>query len=313
MSTTTYTTLDHNLLLKVRDLSKQVGNTPSHLIQKLFDHKRVRIYAKKEWLQISGSVKARAAYSIIRHAVENGSLHGGKILLDATSGNTGIAYASIGKALGIPVTLCLPENASQERKIILQKLGAKIIYTSRFEGTDGAQEVAQDIAASDPGKYYYADQYKNPFNWKAHYNGTALEIYASHPGATHFVAGLGTTGTFVGTGRRLKAIHPKTQLIGLQPDSAMHGLEGWKHLETARVPEIFDKNLADGILEISSEEAYAMIRDAYKHEGLLLSPSAAANLVGAIRVAKTLSEGTVVTVLPDNADKYQDVIKRLNL
>jgi cysteine synthase B len=303
--------IDHNLLLRVHELGNQIGHTPVHQIRKLFEHKRIRIFAKKEWMQLSGSVKARAAYQIIRHAIETGELTGKKALLDATSGNTGIAYATIGKILGVQITLCLPENASAERKTILQSLGANIIYTSRFEGTDGAQEVARDLALTHPDKYFYADQYKNPQNWKAHYNGTALEIYASHPETTHFVAGLGTTGTFTGTGRRLKSLVPNIQLIALQPDSALHGLEGWKHLETAIVPDIFDKSLADGVLEIDTAEAYDIIKSARELEGLLLSPSSAANLAGAIQVARKITSGTIMTVLPDNADKYKDVIKNI--
>jgi cysteine synthase B len=289
----------------------QIGKTPIHHIHGLFSKKGVRIFAKKEWQQLSGSVKARAAYNIIREAVLHGQLHRGKTLLDATSGNTGIAYAAIAKSLGIPVALCLPENASPERKTILQNLGAEIIYTSRFEGTDGAQEVARELAAARPDLYFYADQYKNDHNWKAHHKGTAAEIIESFPYVTHFVSGLGTTGTFVGTGRRLKEFNPNIQLVALQPDLALHGLEGWKHLETAVVPSIFDASLVDNTLPIDTAEAYELIKAARKHEGLLLSPSAAANLVGAIRVAEKLDSGTVLTVLPDNADKYNDIINQL--
>jgi cysteine synthase B len=232
-------------------------------------------------------------------------------LLDATSGNTGIAYAHIAKRLGIPVALCLPENASRERKEILQDLGVELILTSRFEGTDGAQQIARTLALENPGRYFYADQYKNENNWKAHYHTTALEIFHAVPGITHFVAGLGTTGTFVGTGRRLRELKPDIQLISLQPDAALHGLEGWKHLETAMVPEIYDASVADLNIEIGTDEAYAMIRRAYAEEGLLLSPSAAANLAGAIRVAQNLQHGVLVTVLPDNADKYSEIIQKL--
>jgi cysteine synthase B len=311
MSTTTFVSADPALISAVRSLEKEVGHTPLHRVTRLFGHHRVEVYAKKEWMQLSGSVKARAAYSIIRKAIEEGRLTREKTLLDATSGNTGIAYAHIAKRLGIPVALCLPENASWERKAILRELDVELILTSRFEGTDGAQGVARELALQSPEKYFYADQYKNDNNWKAHYHTTAPEIIEALPGITHFVAGLGTTGTFVGTGRRLREWKPEIQLISLQPDAALHGLEGWKHLETAVVPEIYDPCVADANEEVSTEEAHAMIRAAYEKEGLLLSPSAAANLVGAIRVAQRLQEGIVVTMLPDNADKYSEIIQKL--
>ena len=311
MSTTTDLIADNDLLTSVKGLEKKIGNTPLHWVTRLFTKKNVHIYAKKEWMQLSGSVKARAAYNIIRKAIESGDLSRRRTLLDATSGNTGIAYAHIAKQLGIPVALCLPENASQERKDILQSLGVRLILTSRFEGTDGAQQVAKSLAEEDPETYYYADQYKNQNNWKAHYHTTATEIYNALPRITHFIAGLGTTGTFVGTGRRLRELKPSIQLISLQPDFALHGLEGWKHMETALVPKIYDPSVADANYEVSTEEAHDMIKAAYKYEGLLLSPSSAANLAGAIRIAQQLDEGTLVTVLPDNADKYSEIIKKL--
>jgi cysteine synthase B len=311
MSTTTFYPADATLSSAVKALEKEIGHTPLHHVTGLFRHPRVQIYAKKEWMQLSGSVKARAAYSIIRRAIEEGKLKPGKTLLDATSGNTGIAYAHIARRLNIPIALCLPENASRERKEILQSLGVNLILTSRFEGTDGAQQVARAMAEADPDAYFYADQYKNPNNWRAHYNGTALEIAEALPGITHFVAGLGTTGTFVGTGRRLREIKPEIQLISLQPDLPMHGLEGWKHLETAIVPEIYDPLVADENEEVSTEEAHRLIVEAWHKEGLRLSPSAAANLAGAIRVAGRLEEGVIVTVLPDNADKYSEIIQKI--
>lgn len=305
------TTNDEQLLRNLQLLGSQIGHTPLHRITRLFNKPGVTIYAKKEWAQLSGSVKARAGYAIFKAAIESGELTTQKALLDATSGNTGIAYASIGNRLGIPVTLCLPENASPERKDILQSLGAAIISTSRFEGTDGAQQVAKALADEHPQKYFYADQYKNDNNWKAHYNSTALEIVEALPGITHFVAGLGTTGTFIGTTRRLKALNPGIHCTSLQPDNPLHGLEGWKHLETAIVPGIYDNTLADNNLEVGTEEAWEMIKAAYHYEHLLLSPSSAANLVGAIQVAEKLHRGIVVTILPDNADKYKDIIKKL--
>ncbi|MBL7826863.1 MAG: cysteine synthase family protein [Saprospiraceae bacterium] len=311
MGSSFITQTDFDLLLDLQQVSRKIGRTPVHAVRQVFSKPRVQVFAKMEWAQLSGSVKARAAFNIIYSAIQNGLLHRGKTLLDATSGNTGIAYAAIGKELGIRVALCLPENASAERKEILKSLGAEIIYTSKFEGTDGAQQVALELATRRPDLYYYADQYKNEHNWKAHYHHTSQEIIQAFPQITHFVCGLGTTGTFVGTGKRLKELSRKIQLTALQPDSALHGMEGWKHLETAIVPGIYDEYLADTVEEIDTLEAYEMIKDAKKHEGILLSPSAAANLVGAIKVAQKLDSGTVVTVFADNADKYGDVIKRL--
>jgi cysteine synthase B len=311
MQTNTALNISSNLLQDVHALEKKIGHTPLHRVTHLFHKKNVTIYAKKEWMQLSGSVKARAAYNIIRHAVERGELTRQKTLLDATSGNTGIAYASIAQSLGIPVTLCLPENASPQRKEILQSLGVQLILTSRFEGTDGAQETAKTLAAEDPDNYFYADQYKNPDNWKAHYYSTAPEIFEALPGITHFIAGLGTTGTFTGTGRRLRELNPSIGLISLQPDLPLHGMEGWKHLETAIVPTIYDPTLADANYEVSTEEAHEIMRAAYRHEGLSLSPSAAANLAGALKIAEKLDEGTLVTVFPDNADKYAEIFFKI--
>lgn len=303
--------LTSRLINKAKRLSAQVGNTPLVRIKNLVSKKGVELWVKKEWEQLSCSVKCRAAYRIFLDALEKGELDERKTLLDATSGNTGIAYAAIGSALGIKVALCLPENASKERKEILTSLGAEIIYTSKYEGTDGAQEVAKELAEKYARKYFYADQYKNDNNWKAHYYGTAVEIISALPDLTHFVAGLGTTGTFVGTGRRLKEFNSNIQLISFQPDSALHGLEGWKHLETAIVPAIYDPYVADRNIEVTTEESYEIIRVVAKHEGMLLSPSSAANIAGALKVIDEIDEGVVVTVLPDNADKYSEVIKRI--
>lgn len=303
--------INSRIINKAKRLGAQVGNTPLVRIKNLVTKKGVELWVKKEWEQLSGSVKCRAAYRIFLDALEKGELNEDKTLLDATSGNTGIAYAAIGSALGIKVALCLPENASIERKQILTSLGAEIIYTSKYEGTVGAQELAKELATKFPDKYFYADQYKNDNNWKAHYYGTAVEIFRDLPDLTHFVAGLGTTGTFVGTGRRLKEFNPDIQLVSFQPDSALHGLEGWKHLETAIVPTIYDPSVADRNIEVSTEESYEIIRAAAKHEGLLLSPSSAANIAGALKVIDEIDEGVVATVLPDNADKYSEVIKRI--
>jgi cysteine synthase B len=306
--------VDNRLVAAVRNLESQIGHTPLHQLTHLLPREKVgkvRVYAKKEWMQLSGSVKARAGYFIIRRAIESGKLYPGKTLLDATSGNTGIAYAHIAKLLGIPVALCLPENASRERKEILRSLGVELILTSRFEGTDGAQQVARSLAEEHPHRYFYADQYKNENNWKAHYYTTAPEIFEALPDITHFVAGLGTTGTFVGTGRRLRELKPSTRLISLQPDAALHGMEGWKHMETAIVPTIYDPSVATANYEVSTEEAYEMVRRAHREERLLLSPSSAANLAGTMRIAQDLEEGVLVTVFPDNADKYSEVIKKI--
>ena len=216
-----------NLFEKITNLKTEIGNTPLYSINKVFQKKGVSIYTKLEWKQLGGSVKARAAYHIIKNACESGELTENKHLLDATSGNTGIAYAAICSRLGIGVTLCVPENASLERKQVLTQLGAKVIYTSQFESTDGAQDYAKNLYEKKREFYFYADQYNNPNNWKAHYFGTALEIFHQTQGQiTHFVTGLGTTGTFMGVGRKLKELNPSIQIIALQPDSALHGLEG---------------------------------------------------------------------------------------
>lgn len=303
--------VDTALLQRARLLGVRIGKTPQVNLSKLTKREGVELWVKEEWKQLSGSVKCRAAYRIILDAVAKGELVEDRILLDATSGNTGIAYAAIGKLLNIPVTLCLPENASIERKNILKELGATILFTSKFEGTDGAQQVARELADKHPGKYFYANQYSNENNWKAHYETTAPEIFAELPQITHFVCGLGTTGTFMGTGRRLREMNPSIKMISLQPDSALHGLEGWKHMETARVPSIYDPGLADHNLQVSTEEAYDTLRNVFRLEGTLLSPSSAANLAGALKLIEGLEEGIVVTVLPDNADKYGEVIKKI--
>ena len=303
--------VNNNLVQRAWLLRKEVGHTPLYPVKKLFSRKKVELYAKQEWKQLGGSVKCRPAYNIILKALENGDLNERKTLLDATSGNTGIAYAAIAAKIGIKVAICLPENATKERKAILQSLGVEIIFTSRLEGTDGAQLVAKDLIKKYPDKYFYADQYRNANNWKAHYYTTAPEIFSALPGITHFVAGLGTTGTFVGTGRRLRELNPSIHLTSLQPDTALHALEGWKHLETAAVPLIYDASVANENLEISTEEAYEIIKAGARHENLLLSPSSAANIAGALKVIEKIEKGVVVTVLPDNAEKYSEVIRKL--
>jgi cysteine synthase B len=269
-----------------------------------------QIWAKVEWEQAGGSVKARAANQIIRTAQMRGDLTKDVALLDASSGNTAIAYATLLKRQRMQAVICLPANASEKRIEALRSLGVELILTSPSEGTEGAQVVAKKIFAAEPDKYFYADQYSNPANWQAHYYGTGNEIIAQTKGkVTHFVAGLGTTGTFTGTVKRLKEQYPAVQAISLQPNSPMHGLEGWKHLLTASVPRIYDASLADGQIEIDSEEAYEMIRYIREHEGYLISPSAAANLIGAHHVAKNVKSGLIVTVLADTLERYDEVSK----
>lgn len=297
---------------RIEELQHYVGNTPLFHLKNLSPNPNVEIWAKLEWQQFGGSVKARAAYRIIREAVRSGQLREGKILLDATSGNTGIAYAIFAAVAGIPLTLCVPENASKERKNVLKSLGVNVIYTSAIETTDGAQRVAKQLAETAPDKYFYADQYANPNNWKAHYKSTAPEIFAQTEGhITHFVAGLGTTGTFTGTGRRLQELNPDIQRIALQPETALHGLEGWKHLETAHTPAIYDASVADALRTVDTGSAYTFMRRAAKEEGLLLSPSSAANLAGAVQLASELDSGVIVTVFADDAAKYSEVVEHV--
>jgi len=304
--------IDEQLLEKVVALKSFIGNTPLFPITNLFQKENVKIFAKLEWMQLGGSVKARPAYNIILEAIKNGDLTGDKELLDASSGNTGIAYACIAAALNIPVTIVIPENASSERKSLLKAYGANLVFTSKFDGTDGAQQKAKALYSEHSEKYYYADQYNNEANWQAHYHTTAQEIlYQTKSTVTHFVAGLGTTGTFVGTSRGLLELNPTIHFISLQPETALHGLEGWKHLETAHVPGIYDNDIADINLTVSTEEAYHLIKKTAKMEGLILSPSAAANLAGAIRVAKSINQGVVVTVLPDDGSKYSQVFNQI--
>jgi cysteine synthase B len=245
---------------------------------------------------------------MIRAGLASGALHPGKTILDATSGNTGIAYAMIAVALGYAVKLYLPHSASEERKRILLSYGAELVVTPGDEGTDGAIRRVRVLAAAEPEKYFYPDQYSNPANWQAHYHGTAKEIWEQTGGRiTHFVAALGTSGTFVGTTKRLKELNPEIRCVSLQPDGPWNGLEGWKHMPTALRPAIYDDTLADENLEISTEESYRMVKRLAREEGLLVSPSAAAALVGALNVAGELPAGqtaVVVTVFADSAAKY---------
>jgi cysteine synthase B len=288
---------------------ERVGNTPLLRLECVARNlPDVEILGKAEWYNPGGSVKDRAASRIIAEALRTGQLKAGKMLLDSTSGNTGIAYAMIGAAQGIPVTLCMPENVSLERKRILQAYGANIIYTDPGEGSDGAIRMARELHARHPDLYYYADQYSNDANWQAHYHGTANEIWQQTEGrVTHFVSMLGTSGTFVGTTRRLKELNPNVRCISLQPDSPFHGIEGAKHMATAIVPKIYDPKLADEDLGITTEDAYKMAIRLAREEGLLVGISAAAAVVGCLKVAERRKKGqqvVVVTILCDSGDKY---------
>lgn len=293
-----------------RKLLDTVGDTPLLRLEQIArECPGVQILAKAEWFNPGGSVKDRAASNIVLQAEKAGLLGPGKELLDATSGNTGIAYAMIAAARGFRVTLCMPANVSLERKRILKAYGANVVFTDPNESSDGAIRKARELAAAEPGRYFYADQYSNDANWKAHYHGTAEEIWEqTHGEITHWVATLGTSGTFMGTTRRLKELNPEIRCISLQPDSAFHGLEGLKHMATAIVPQIYDPNLADEDMGISTEDAYAMVKRLAREEGLLVGISAGAAVVGAMKIAKRCvaqkKEAVIVTLLPDAADKY---------
>jgi len=270
----------------------------------------VTLLGKAEWHNPGGSVKDRAAANIVAEGRVSGAFTSSKTLLDATSGNTGIAYAMLGAAEGFPVTLCMPQNVSAERKKILGAYGADIIYTDPGDGSDGAIRAARGLAAQYPEKYFYADQYSNNANWLAHYHGTANEIWQQTEGrVTHFVAMLGTSGTFMGTSRRLKELNPTIRCISLQPDSSFHGIEGAKHMASAIVPKIYDSMLADENLEIATEDAYAMCRRIGRDCGLLLGISAAAGLFAGLRIAEQLQlrkeqQAVMVTILCDSGEKY---------
>jgi len=290
----------------------RIGNTPLVRLDRLTAHlPGVQILGKAEWANPGGSVKDRAARAIVLDAMRQGHIGGrqSKNLLDATSGNTGIAYSMLGAALGFPVTLTMPSNVSPERQRILAAYGAKVIWTDPADGTDGAIRTAQELAAAQPESYWYADQYSNDNNWRAHYQTTANEIWHQTEGRiTHFLAGLGTSGTFMGTTRRLKELNPRIQCISLEPDSPFNGLEGLKHMETAIVPRIYDATLADRKIEMETETAYAMARRLPREQGLLVGVSAAAAVAGALRLAEECAangeKAVFVTILCDGADKY---------
>ena len=297
-------------------LLDRIGNTPLLSLERLTAHlPGVQILGKVEWVNPGGSIKDRAAASIVLDAEKRGLLKfhqraaGGRGLLDATSGNTGIAYAMLGSALGFPVTLCVPSNVSEERKRILAAYGAEVIWTDPADGSDGAIRKARDLAAAEPDRYMYADQYGNEQNWKAHYRTTANEIWKQTEGqVTHFVAGLGTSGTFMGTTRRLKELNPAIQCISMQPDSPFNGFEGLKHMATAIVPPIYDAKLADTNIYMETERAYAMAKNLGRNDGLLVGVSAAGAVATSLQIAeqeaKAGREAVIVTVLSDSADKY---------
>jgi len=283
-----------------------IGRTP-HVRLHQFERANpgVELYAKAEWQNPGGSVKDRAAARMILDGEASGQLTPNKTIIDATSGNTGIAYAMVGAARGYKVCLCMPENASAERKLILRALGAELILTNPLESTDGAIREARRLYAEDPDRYFYPDQYSNEGNWRAHYDTTAPEIIEQTSGRlTHFVAGLGTSGTFVGTGRRLRKFSPGIKLISFQPQGPFHGLEGLKHMESALVPAIYDPTLADEDLRIDTERAYRMVRRLAREEGLLAGISSGAAVAAMLDVASRLERGVIVTVFPDGAEKY---------
>jgi cysteine synthase B len=290
----------------VAGITRLVGNTPL-LRVRLFEreHPNVEVYAKAEWFNPGGSVKDRAALSMIEDGERRGALTREKTIIDSTSGNTGIAYALIGAAKGYRVKLVMPRNVSTERKALVTAYGAEIVYSDAGEGSDGAIRLVRELVAQEPDLYFYPDQYSNPANVRAHYEGTAVEILEQTAGrVTHFVAGLGTTGTFVGTSKRLKEHDPSIRTIAVQPEDAFHGLEGLKHLPTAIVPKIWDASVADEVWGAPTEPAYDLARAIASTEGLLVGHSSGAALWAIGRLAGTIREGVVVTVFPDSGDRY---------
>ncbi len=288
------------------DLLEMIGNTPLVTMKRIVpSNPKVQICAKAEWANPGGSVKDRPAKNMILEGIRVGTLRSGKIILDATSGNTGIAYAMIGASLGYPVHLCLPRNANEERKLLLQAYGAKLILTDPRLSSDGAILKAREMYSADPERYFYPDQYSNDANWQAHYKTTAPEIWRQTNGrVTHFVAGLGTSGTFMGTGRRLRELNPSIRLISFQPDAPFHGLEGMKYMATSMIPAIYDDTLADENREVSTDEAHEMAIRLAREEGILVGVSAAAALVCSLKLAEELEEGVIVTIFCDSGTRY---------
>ena len=282
-----------------------IGNTPLVRLRRIEPHPGVEIHAKLESRNPGGSVKDRAAASMIRAGLRSGALVPGKTLLDASSGNTGIALAMLGAALGYTVKLCVPSNVSSERKRLLDVYGADVVWTSPLEGSDGAIREARRLYALEPERYFYADQYSNEANWRAHFETTGVEILAQTGGRiTHFVAGLGTSGTFMGTGRRLKQDTPDVRLIEMQPDGPFHGLEGLKHMASAIVPPIYDPGLADEAVTVGTDEAWTMMRRLAREEGVFVGISGAAAMVATLRAAAAVERGVFVTIIPDSGERY---------
>lgn len=287
----------------------QIGNTPlldlSAFAQGMGVSGRVGVFGKAEWMNPGGSVKARAALRIVEEAERTGQLAPGKVLIDSSSGNTGIAFALIGAIKGYAVHLVMPSNVSQERKALVKAYGAKLIESDPLEGSDGAITLVRRMVAEAPERYFYANQYNNPANWMAHFDTTGPEIWRQTQGkVTHFVAGLGTTGTFIGVGRYLRQRNPAVELVALQPEDELSVIEGLKHLPTAIVPGIYDEKVADRQLGIDAEATWEMTRKLAREAGLFVGLSAGAAMVGAIQVAQALDQGTVVTLLPDDGSKY---------
>lgn len=288
----------------------RIGNTPLFDVSDFYTGPgNVKIYAKAEWFNPGGSVKDRPAFNMLAEGEREGKLTPDKIIIDSTSGNTGIAYAMIGAAKGYKVTLVIPENANIERKKILDLYGADIIFSSPFEGSDGAFHLCQKIYEEEKDKYFLPGQYENPNNWKAHYNGTGPEIVKQTEGTlTHFIAGLGTSGTIMGTGRYLKEYNPDIKVIGLEPDNAMHGIEGLKHMDSSLKPGIYDPSILDDIHFVSTECAYMMSHDLAKKKGMLVGHSSGAALCAALSLAEQIKEGVIVTVFPDGGDRYLSMV-----
>jgi cysteine synthase B len=287
-------------------ITRLIGNTPLLRIR-MFEHEfpKVEVYAKAEWFNPGGSVKDRPALSMIEDGERRGALTHEKTIIDSTSGNTGIAYALVGAAKGYRVKLVMPKNVSAERKALVVAYGAEIVYSDPLEGSDGAILLVRKLVAAEPDKYFYPDQYSNPANVQAHYDGTGIEILEQTAGrVTHFVAGLGTTGTFVGTARRLKDQDSSIHTIAVQPEDSFHGLEGLKHLPTAIVPKIWDPSVADEVWGCPTEPAYDLARAVARTEGLLVGHSSGAALWAVRRLAETIREGVIVTVFPDSGDRY---------
>jgi cysteine synthase B len=287
-------------------ITRLIGNTPL-LRVRIFEKEfpRVEVYAKAEWFNPGGSVKDRAALSMIEDGERRGALTHDKTIIDSTSGNTGIAYAMVGAAKGYRVKLVMPANVSAERKALVTAYGAEIVYSDSGEGSDGAIRLVRELVAAEPDTYFYPDQYSNPANVRAHYEGTAVEILQQTNGrVTHFIAGLGTTGTFVGTSRRLKEHDASIRTIAVEPEDSFHGLEGLKHIPTAIVPKIWEPKLADDIWGCPTEPAYDLARTVARTEGLLVGHSSGAALWAVRRLAETIKEGVVVTVFPDSGDRY---------